>query len=57
MLKDMYKMEGFLLDDIDVALKMDATLSLEKKESNFDNITVEIPYGCRQQRVSKYNRE
>lgn len=34
MLKDMYKMEGFLLDDISVALKMDATLSLEKKESN-----------------------
>lgn len=35
MLKDMYKMEGFLLDDISVAIKMDTSLSLENKESAF----------------------
>ena len=42
MLKDMYKMEGFLLDDIDVALKMDATLSLEKKVSNFVPFKIKV---------------
>ena len=35
MLKNMYKMEGFLLDDISVACHMDRTLSLENKESSF----------------------
>lgn len=35
MLKNMYRMEGFLLNDIDVACHMDRTLSLDKKESSF----------------------
>ncbi len=39
-LKNMYKMEGFLLNDIDVAVKMDATLSHENKESSFIPLTV-----------------
>lgn len=42
MLKDMYKMQGFLLDDISVALKMDATLSLEKKESSFIPLKIKV---------------
>lgn len=35
MLKNMYKMEGFLLDDISIACHMDRTLSLDNKESSF----------------------
>ncbi len=49
MLKDMYKMEGFLLDDIDVVLKMDATLSLEKKESNF------VPFKIKEDKHKGYD--
>lgn len=35
MLKNMYRMEGFLIDDIDVACHMDRTLTAENKESPF----------------------
>lgn len=35
MLKNMYKMEGFLLDDIDVVKNMDYTLSIDNNDSNF----------------------
>lgn len=40
MLKNMYRMEGYLLDDIGVAKNMDYTLSLENKESSFVPIKI-----------------
>ncbi len=35
MLKNMYRMEGFLINDVDVACHMDRTLSQDNKESSF----------------------
>ena len=42
MLKNMYKMEGFLLDDIDVVRNMDYTLSAENKDSSFVPLKIKI---------------
>ena len=42
MLKNMYKMEGFLLDDIDIVRNMDYTLGSENKESSFVPLKIKI---------------
>lgn len=42
MLKNMYRMEGFLLDDIDVACQMDRTLSSSNKESSFVPLKIKV---------------